>query len=327
VLKNEAACSSIVVMTMTVPSDSRVRNSGSLAVYIIVGSSFSDRVGASSLNVYKWNAESERFEFHHAPLAVSQNTAQHVSKMDGIAIIGPDGEAEHHLLAVAHFWDGDATSVYSMLLRFDASEDRFKVLASVMGSGATDVALVSLPASNRTLMLLSSFLNGTCNASEMPTGFVAVYDLALHAGQADLRLIQCIASRGVTDLESFDIDGEVLIAVAQRQVSATTRGASSTFTCVTSTKVQILTPEALRGRSKLACPSEPLRRPRIRRTRQSTDGARNTRGMSSSSRLMRNRSTPFPTRRPPSSNSNAFAPLAAFPASRTNACPATCAQA
>jgi hypothetical protein len=275
---------------MTVPSDSRVRNSGSLAVYIIVGSSFSDRVGASSLNVYKWNAESERFEFHHAPLAGSQNTA-HVSKMDGIAVIGPEGEAEHHLLAVAHFWDGDATSVHSMLLRFDASEDRFKVLASVMGSGATDVALVSLPASNRTLMLLSSFLNGTCNASEMLTGFVAVYDLALHAGQGDLRLIQCIASRGVTDLESFHIDGEVLIAVAQRQVSATTRGASSTFTCFTSTKVQILTPEALRGRSKLACPSEPLRPPRIRRTRQSTDGARNTIGMSSSNSLMHNRST------------------------------------
>ena len=34
-----------------------------------------------SLNVYKWNAASETFEFQPAPLPVSQNTA-HVSKMD-----------------------------------------------------------------------------------------------------------------------------------------------------------------------------------------------------------------------------------------------------
>ena len=70
-------------------------------------------------------------------------------------------------------------------------------------------------------MVLASFLPGECGNATMNTSFIAVYEL--YEGQdSNLRLLQCLESRGVVDLESFEMkvsqEDRWMLAVAQRQV-------------------------------------------------------------------------------------------------------------
>jgi hypothetical protein len=132
-LPSEIACSSVAVLQPAEALADRLDH------YLIVGNSFSAKIGAS-VNVYKWSRHWGKFEFHHSPTPVGTSMA-FVSKMSSL-VIGQVGRPPQHLLAIANFWDGESTSVPSPLLTFDAADGSFQVIASIVGSGAIDVVLV-----------------------------------------------------------------------------------------------------------------------------------------------------------------------------------------
>jgi hypothetical protein len=210
---NELACSSIVTLSINDGLQSREDN-----IYLVIGNSFSAAASAfPSLNVYKWNTFAERFVFHHSPIFSAEKKA-YIAKIQSLSVMGRFGRMEF-FLAVASFWDGESTAVDSTLLRWEAGVNRFVEVASMRGSGATDVQMVSPGVVGHTMVLLSNFLPGMCGNKAMPSGFIAVYNMSMGAqGKWDLNVMQCIASRGAVDLESFNVDGKWMVAVSQRQV-------------------------------------------------------------------------------------------------------------
>ena len=137
-LVNEIASSAVAILQPLEPL------SGLFEHYLVVGSSFSVNMalGDASVNVYKWSRQLGQFEFHHSPKPVGARKA-FASKMSSLTLQRADGQPQH-LLAIANFWDSESTSVPSPVLRFDASDGRFEVVASVVGSGTTDMVMAPL---------------------------------------------------------------------------------------------------------------------------------------------------------------------------------------
>ena len=212
-LPNELACSSIIGVSVDDGLQAREDS-----IYLVIGNSFSARAASlASLNVYKWNRFAQRFQFHHSPIFSSDQKA-YVSRLHSVPIAGKFGRTEY-FLAVANFWDGESTVVDSILLRFDAVATRFVEVAPMRGSAATDVQLVPLGEPGQALVLVSNLEPATCRDEIMTAGFIAVYNMSMGAtGNWVLNVIQCIESRGAVDLESFNVDGQRMVAVSQRQV-------------------------------------------------------------------------------------------------------------
>jgi len=200
--------------------------------FIVVGNGFKAKDIGTTMKVFQWDPNSHRFVFDHVlPAPQTLNNRSPFASSFEYFTIG-SGESAINFLAVACLWNGETTSIPSMIYRWNPAGSRvidngrrsfgtgFEWYQDVPGTlAATDVSFYRLE--NGAGLLIVANGRGTSQSSA-GGGSAVIFDF--NSTSRMFEKTQTLECMGAADVEPFNIAGEGdFLATACRQSEAFVR--------------------------------------------------------------------------------------------------------